>query len=209
MFKMLPFLFFLLLFLPGVVSTPVAFPGEVPPDHFTYDKPDDLSTIAPDTITPPTLKPPPMLPAPTTPPQPPSCPPDDDGPEDDDPDDLPDDTPDDDAPPAKPTTSSTPYTITPEKILQIAPSSESCDSASSEFADECRTAPVVADWISASFERYDISAAVEQAAVLGWMAMESGEFRYSRNHFPEPGVPGQGSKFYFVSCWFVLAVMTF
>ena len=96
--------------------------------------------------------------------------------------------------PPKEAPAATPFTITTEQILEIAPSSKSCDEASPEFAEECRTAPVAARHISDSFEKYDINSKAEQAAILSWMAMESGEFRYSRNHFPEPGTPGQGSK---------------
>ncbi|KAK2758730.1 hypothetical protein FQN54_003420 [Arachnomyces sp. PD_36] len=100
-------------------------------------------------------------------------------------------------PPAEPPTSSPSsspeFTITTDQILQIAPNSKSCDTATPKFADECRTADVAAKYISESFERYGISSRVEQAAVLGWMAMESGEFRFSRNHFPRPGRPGQGT----------------
>jgi hypothetical protein len=86
-----------------------------------------------------------------------------------------------------------PFLVTKEQILQIAPFSVACN-RTTEFQDECRTADVTAAWVSKSFERYNITAAVEQAAILAWMAMESADFEYSRNHFPAPGVPGQGSK---------------
>ncbi|SPO06734.1 uncharacterized protein DNG_09428 [Cephalotrichum gorgonifer] len=80
--------------------------------------------------------------------------------------------------------------ITTEQILKIAPQSASCDNPPA--AGECATADIAARSITSSFERYQVSSPAEQAAVIGLMAFESGEFKYNRNHFP--GVPGQGTR---------------
>ena len=75
-------------------------------------------------------------------------------------------------------------------LLVIAPKSSSCASAS--FKDECVTANDAAQPIIASFSKYGLSTPGEQAALLSWMAFESGDFEYNKNHFP--GVPGQGMR---------------
>lgn len=82
-------------------------------------------------------------------------------------------------------------TITPPQILGIAPVSASC--VNPDGKGECATADTAASAITASFERYQVSSRAEQAAVIGLMAFESGEFQYNRNH--SPGVAGQGSMF--------------
>lgn len=89
----------------------------------------------------------------------------------------------------RPTTSPA---ITAEQIEKIAPKSASCDDA--ENKDECATSDVAARAISASFKKYEVTSVAEQAAVIGLMAMESLEFRFSRNQ-GENG-EGQGSMFY-------------
>lgn len=192
MAKINPLIFFcLLLLLHGVLSQILDFPEDEEPieEEPIDDSLDDMDCepepVVPNTVTPPPLdmqdpdpveeEPPAVTPNTVTPP--PLAlqdPPTEEDPVDD----------------------QTPYTITAEQILQIAPNSESCEAALPEFADECRTASVAAEHISASFEKYDISSRREQAAILAWMVVESGEFRYSRNHFPPPGNPGQGSKFF-------------
>ena len=83
------------------------------------------------------------------------------------------------------------YAITEDQILEIAPKSTSCDGA--EFKDECATADEAASAISASFKRYRVTSRAEQAAIIGLVAFESGEFKYNRSHFPKPGVEGKGS----------------
>lgn len=176
MAKISPLIFLcLLLLLQGALSATLACPDDEEP---VEDSGDD-SCEPEDEVTPP-VTPPLNIPPPQH---------DDNGnpwppPKSSTPPDLPET-------PASPTD---PFTVTPEQILQIAPNSESCEKADPEFADECRTADVAAQHISASFKKYDINSRAEQAAILGWMAMESGEFRYSRNHFPPPGNVGQGSK---------------
>ena len=81
--------------------------------------------------------------------------------------------------------------ITAAQIEKIAPKSVSCDDA--EAKDECATSDVAARAISATFKQYQVSSRAEQAAVIGLIAFESGEFQYSRKHFPP--VEGQGSMF--------------
>ncbi|KAE8144309.1 hypothetical protein BDV25DRAFT_171689 [Aspergillus avenaceus] len=80
--------------------------------------------------------------------------------------------------------------ITKEQILAIAPDSSSCDNA--PFIKECATAEVAAKNIAKSFETYKITEPAEQAAVIALMAMESGQFKYNKNHYP--GVAGQGTR---------------
>ena len=77
-------------------------------------------------------------------------------------------------------------------IKYISPASASCDGA--KFADECATADVAAPHLVASFAQYDVTSAGEQAALLSWMLFESAGFKFNRNHFPEPGRPGQGTR---------------
>lgn len=77
-------------------------------------------------------------------------------------------------------------------IKHIVRQSESC--ASAKFKDECATATEAAPHIVASFAQYGITTAGEQAALLSWMIFESAGFQFNRNHFPEPGRPGQGTR---------------
>lgn len=83
------------------------------------------------------------------------------------------------------------YTITTSQILAIAPKSHNCTAPPAK--GECATASQAAPNIAKSFAKYGVSSRAEQAAVIALMAFESGEFRYSRNHFPGPGVVGKGS----------------
>ncbi|KAL2828271.1 hypothetical protein BDW59DRAFT_159859 [Aspergillus cavernicola] len=83
-------------------------------------------------------------------------------------------------------------TINSTQILAIAPKSASCAGAPEAADGECATADQAAPAVSKAFNKYGITSKAEQAAVLGLIAFESGEFVYSRNHFP--GVPGQGTR---------------
>ncbi|KAL4936850.1 hypothetical protein BDV06DRAFT_84781 [Aspergillus oleicola] len=83
--------------------------------------------------------------------------------------------------------------LTPAQIKLIAPKSASCANVTT-FTDECRTAEQAAPALTTAFLNYGVTSKAEQAAVLGLIAFESGEFRYARNHFPEPGNPGQGTR---------------
>lgn len=80
-----------------------------------------------------------------------------------------------------------------EILTKIAPKSVTCDSSGS-FPDECVTATNAAQPLINSFAKYQINVPGEQVALLSWMAYESGDFKYVRNHFPAPGRPGQGCR---------------
>ncbi|PWY71559.1 hypothetical protein BO94DRAFT_259984 [Aspergillus sclerotioniger CBS 115572] len=80
--------------------------------------------------------------------------------------------------------------ITAEQIKTIAPTSSSCDNPPA--VGECATAAQAAPNIAKSFDTYSVTSRAEQAAVIGLMAFESGDFKYNKNHFP--GVPGQGTR---------------
>ncbi|KXH43686.1 hypothetical protein CSIM01_12580 [Colletotrichum simmondsii] len=78
-------------------------------------------------------------------------------------------------------------------IATTAPKSTSCDGVTT-FADECATASHVASYLPQAFQKYNVTTKGEMAALLSLMAFETGDFRYNRNHFPEPGRPGQGTR---------------
>jgi hypothetical protein len=81
----------------------------------------------------------------------------------------------------------------PIKVLTyIMPDSASCEGA--KFKDECATAADAAPHIVDGFDKYKITGAAEQAALISYMMFESGGFKYNKNHFPEPGRPGQGTR---------------
>ncbi|RVX69166.1 hypothetical protein B0A52_07142 [Exophiala mesophila] len=80
-----------------------------------------------------------------------------------------------------------------QQLIAIAPKSANCNGAT--FAAECAaSSPEVAAAMIESFAKYGVDTAAEQAALISWMVYESGEFKYNRNHFPEPGRPGQGTR---------------
>ncbi len=78
------------------------------------------------------------------------------------------------------------------QLISIAPTSGTCTNA--PFPLECATASTAIAPLIASFANYSITTAAEQAALLSWMAFESGDFKYNQNHFPAPGNPGQGTR---------------
>ncbi|PLB49482.1 hypothetical protein P170DRAFT_185013 [Aspergillus steynii IBT 23096] len=69
--------------------------------------------------------------------------------------------------------------LTAQQIEAIAPTSNTCDGAPAP--GECATSEQAALNIAKSFETYQVTSPAEQAAVIGLMAMESGDFKYSRN----------------------------
>jgi hypothetical protein len=81
--------------------------------------------------------------------------------------------------------------LTTEQLLTIAPTANTCDNPPA--AGECSTAEQALSFIARSFTNYKVTSRAEQAALIGLMAFETADFKYSRNHFP--GVPGQGSTF--------------
>ena len=80
-----------------------------------------------------------------------------------------------------------------QQLLYIAPTSNTCGGASDP--KECATSnPTTVKALVEGFAKYGITTAEEQAALISWMAYESNEFKYNRNHFPAPGKPGQGTR---------------
>ncbi|KAK4507733.1 hypothetical protein PRZ48_001468 [Zasmidium cellare] len=84
-------------------------------------------------------------------------------------------------------------TITAQNLIDLAPSTATCDTTA-QFGDECRTASIAAPAIAQSFTDYTVTSFGAQAALVSIMLFESGDFKYSRNHFPAPGRPGQGTR---------------
>jgi hypothetical protein len=109
--------------------------------------------------------------------------------------------------PSAPADPSTGLSITPELLLQIAPSSGDCNGAA--FPDECATAQQAAPFISEAFSTYKIETIGEAAAILSLMAFESADFKFNQNHFPEPGRPGQGTKAMLMPNFIVSYVQSF
>ncbi|CAO2656815.1 Nn.00g056180.m01.CDS01 [Neocucurbitaria sp. VM-36] len=80
--------------------------------------------------------------------------------------------------------------LTAENLIAIEPATASC--AGADFPEECADATAAATAINKSFETYGITSTGEQAALVAYMLFESGNFKYSKNHFP--GRPGQGTR---------------
>lgn len=80
--------------------------------------------------------------------------------------------------------------ITASQLTQIAPTTVSCDGA--PFPEECADATTAATALNSSFKKYGITKAEEKAALIAYILFESGEFKYSKNHYP--GRPGQGTR---------------
>jgi hypothetical protein len=77
------------------------------------------------------------------------------------------------------------------QLLTIAPTSNTCDNAPA--VGECATSsPLIVSALVNSFAKYGVSCAEEQVALLSWMAFESLDFKYNKNHYP--GTPGQGTR---------------
>lgn len=70
--------------------------------------------------------------------------------------------------------------ITEAQLLQIAPSSGSCDS-NSLAAVECRTAAQAAPLINAAHNKFNITTKGEKAALVSLQAFESGNFKFDKN----------------------------
>ena len=80
--------------------------------------------------------------------------------------------------------------ITAEDLIAIAPATASC--AGAPFPDECADAATASKALNASFAKYGINSTGEQAALIAYTLFESGDYKYSKNHFP--GRPGQGTR---------------
>ncbi|TAQ85154.1 hypothetical protein B7494_g6520 [Chlorociboria aeruginascens] len=72
----------------------------------------------------------------------------------------------------------------------IAPTSTSC--AGAPVPSECATATQAAPFLVEAFSNYSITSVNEISGILALIAYESGEFKYSVNHYP--GRPGQGTR---------------
>ena len=77
------------------------------------------------------------------------------------------------------------------QILEIAPTSGSCNGAS--FPTECATNEHAAPFLISAMSNYGITSPPEIAAVLSLIAYESGDFKYNIHHFPGL-VAGQGTR---------------
>ncbi|KAF2035835.1 hypothetical protein EK21DRAFT_96455 [Setomelanomma holmii] len=80
--------------------------------------------------------------------------------------------------------------VTAENLVAIAPATASCSNAPAP--GECADATAAASAINKSFATYGITSTGEQAALVAYMLFESGNFKYSKNHYP--GRPGQGTR---------------
>jgi hypothetical protein len=80
--------------------------------------------------------------------------------------------------------------LTAANLIAIAPATASC--AGADFPEECADATQAAAAINKAFTTYQITSTGEQAALVAYMLFESGNFKYSKNHFP--GRPGQGTR---------------
>lgn len=80
--------------------------------------------------------------------------------------------------------------ITADILTKIAPETASCSGA--PFAEECADATAAATALNKSFDTYGIKTAGEKAALVAYTLFESGNYKYSKNHFP--GRPGQGTR---------------
>jgi hypothetical protein len=81
-------------------------------------------------------------------------------------------------------------TITADILTKIAPETASCSGAT--FPEECADATAAATALNKSFDTYGIKTAGEKAALVAYTLFESGNYKYSKNHFP--GRPGQGTR---------------
>jgi hypothetical protein len=82
--------------------------------------------------------------------------------------------------------------LTAADIIKIDSSTSSC--ANPPAAGECRSATQAAPYVALSYTNFNVTSFGEQAALLSLMLYESGSFKYSKNHYPAPGRPGQGTR---------------
>jgi hypothetical protein len=80
--------------------------------------------------------------------------------------------------------------VTADDLIKMAPATASC--AGAPFPEECADATAAAAALNASFKKYNIATIGEQAALIGYTLFESGDYKYSKNHYP--GTPGQGTR---------------
>lgn len=87
---------------------------------------------------------------------------------------------------------STTTALTAADLITIAPATASCTGA--DFPDECADATRAATALNKAFTTYGVTSVGEQAALVAYTLFESGNYKYSKNHFPAPGRPGQGTR---------------
>lgn len=80
--------------------------------------------------------------------------------------------------------------LTAADLVAIAPDTASCTGA--PFPEECAVADHAATALNESFKTYGITTTGEIAALVAYTLFESGDYKYSKNHFP--GRPGQGTR---------------
>jgi hypothetical protein len=83
------------------------------------------------------------------------------------------------------------FQITSATIQTISPDSASCTNADKPL--ECRTSDLAAKAITDSFAQYKVICPHEKAALIAWMAFESGSYKYHQHYFPS-FVAGQGTR---------------
>ncbi|KAI9824280.1 MAG: hypothetical protein M1832_002088 [Thelocarpon impressellum] len=81
--------------------------------------------------------------------------------------------------------------VSPLAVLQIAPGSSSCVDGNPA---ECRDAFQAAQILTTVLRDYNVTEPRLAAALIALVAFESNNFRDSRNRFPPPGQPGQGTR---------------
>lgn len=77
-------------------------------------------------------------------------------------------------------------------LIQIAPTTQSC--AGSVAYPECANAYDAAPNMAHSFWQFHIDSFGAQAALVAIVLFETADLKYNHNHFPAPGVPGQGTR---------------
>lgn len=80
--------------------------------------------------------------------------------------------------------------LTADQLIAIAPATASC--SGTDFPAECTDATKAAPALNSAFAKYGITSPGEQVAIIAYTLFESGNYKYSKNHYP--GRPGQGTR---------------
>lgn len=92
--------------------------------------------------------------------------------------------------PEEDATGSNTVLLSAAKIEAVEPTTATCDAA--PFPEECADSKIAAAALNSSFEKYNITAVGEVAALVAYTLFESGNYKYKQNHYP--GRPGQGTR---------------
>ncbi|KAJ1665291.1 hypothetical protein IW140_000645 [Coemansia sp. RSA 1813] len=89
--------------------------------------------------------------------------------------------------------------ITLDMLNAAVPGANSTDSckklpAEDKWPEECVDNTVALVSINKALAKYNITRRADIIAILSWMVFETASWKYYRNHFPEPGKPGQGTR---------------